>query len=121
MQGVGWEKLGRWYGDLLVTYLVHQGESQMVSPVFQGGPPKLIPQQTGDAGVVAGVSLVTDDTRCAAVHSLKLGLVFLEVWVPNVSMSAATTPLPLTCRIKKETPEEDHSPSRPRKREWKTY
>ena len=26
---VGWEKLGRWYGDLLVTYLVHKGESQV--------------------------------------------------------------------------------------------
>ena len=39
----------------------------------------------------------------------------------SVSMSAATAPLPLTCRIKKETPEDDHSPSRPRKREWKTY
>ena len=39
----------------------------------------------------------------------------------SVSMSAATAPLPLTYRIENVTPEEDHSPSRPRKREWKTY
>ena len=81
------ERVGRlggrsWVGGT-ATYLVHPGESQMASPVFQCGPPEAIPQQIGDAGVVAGVSLVTHDTRCAAVHSLQLGLVLLEVWVPD--------------------------------------
>ena len=56
-RAVGWEKLGRRYGDLLVTYLVHKGESQVASPVFQCGPPKVVPQQISDAGVVTGVSL----------------------------------------------------------------
>ena len=62
-RAVGWEKLGRWYDDLLVTYLVHNGESQVASPVFQCGPPKVVPQQISDAGVVTGVSLITDDAR----------------------------------------------------------
>ena len=82
-RAVGWEKLGRWYGDLLVTYLIHKGESQVASPVFQCGPPKVVPQQISNAGVVTGVSLITDDVCGAAVHSLKLGLVLIEVWVPD--------------------------------------
>ena len=45
-RAVGWEKLGGWYGDQLVTYLVHKGESQVASPVFQCGPPKVVPQQS---------------------------------------------------------------------------
>ena len=43
----------------------------------------VMPQQISDASVVTGVSLVTDDTRGAAVYSLELGLVLLEVWVPD--------------------------------------
>ena len=37
----------------------------------------------------------------------------------SVSMIASTGPLLLTDQNKKDTPEEDHSPSRPWRREWK--